>query len=58
MYSSINQETKVVVFCQFKIIVNVLVSSFRFILIHMLWVYDHYNCFFLLMWGATLDVRI
>ena len=29
----------------FEIIISVLFSSFRFILIHMLWVYDHYNCF-------------
>ena len=34
------------IFFQFEIIINVLVSSFRFIWIHMLWVYDHYIYFF------------
>ena len=34
-----SQETKL--FFQFEIIVNVLVTSFRFIWIPMLWVYDH-----------------
>ena len=32
-------------FVQFEIIINVLVSPFRLILIHMFWVYDHYNFF-------------
>ena len=32
-------------FLQFEIILNVLIISFRFIWIHMLWVYDHYNYF-------------
>ena len=32
-------------FLQFEITLNVLISSFRFIWIHMLWVYDHYNYF-------------
>ena len=36
-----NMETKGVF--QFEIITNVLVSYFRFIWIHMLWVYDHYK---------------
>ena len=30
---------------QFEIIINVLVSSFHFIWILMLWVYDHYTYF-------------
>ena len=33
------------VFVQFKIIINILVSSFRFIWIPMLWVFDHYKFF-------------
>ena len=32
-------------FFRFEIIMNVLVSSYRFILIPMLWVYDHYKGF-------------
>ena len=32
-------------FFRFEIIVNILVSSLRFIKIHMLWVYGHYKCF-------------
>ena len=32
-------------FSQIETILNVLVISFRFILIPMLWVYGHYNCF-------------
>ena len=44
---------------QFKIIINVLVSSFRFIWIPMLRVYGHYVFFFFLsVQGSTLDVRI
>ena len=33
-------------FIQFEIIINVLVSSFWFIWIHMLWVYGHYKYFY------------
>ena len=45
------------VFCQFEVIINVLVVSFRFILIPMSWVYgDTY--FTLSVLGSTLDVRI
>ena len=33
-------------FFQLGMIINVLVSSFGFILIPMLWLYDHYNCEF------------
>ena len=33
------------VFSQFEIIIKVLDSSFRLILIPMLWVYGHYNYF-------------
>ena len=33
-------------FFQFEIIINVLVSFFRFIWIHMSWVYGHYNVLF------------
>ena len=34
-------------FLQFENIINVLASSFRFISIPMLWVYDHYKCLIL-----------
>ena len=34
-------------FCQFEIIINVLVSSFRFIWIPILWVYDHLEIFWI-----------
>ena len=47
-----------IVFCHFEIIINILVSSFRFIWIHMLWVYGHYKYFTLPVGGSTLDVRI
>ena len=38
--------------------VMVLVSSFRFFWIPMLWVFDHYKCFIFSVWGSTIDVRI
>ena len=43
------------IFFQFEIIINVLVSSFHFIWIPMLWVYGHYNgCYCL---SAAIDFR-
>ena len=45
-------------FIQFEIIINVLVSSFCFILIPMLWVHDHYKYFIFWLRGLTLDFRI
>ena len=45
-------------FIQFEIIINVLVSSFWFIWIPMLWVYNHYKMFTLTARGWFLDVRI
>ena len=45
-------------FCQFEIIVNVLVSYFRFIWIPLLLVYDHYNFSILPGPGPSLDTRI
>ena len=42
------------VFFQFEIVINVLVSSFRFIWIPLLWVYCHYK---LLILSASTDVR-
>ena len=45
-------------FFQFEIIINVLVSSFWFIWISMLWVYGHINIFTLAVWGSILVVRI
>ena len=45
-------------FFQFEIIINVLVRSFRFIWIPVLWVYGHYKCCTLLARGSTLDIRI
>ena len=45
-------------FFKFEIIINVLVSSFRFIWIPMLWVYGHYIFLFLPVRGPTLDVKI
>ena len=41
----------------FEIIINVLVSSFWFILIPILWVYDHSTDFTLTARGRNLDVR-
>ena len=41
-------------FSQFKIIINVFVSSLRFIWIAMLWVYGHYNYFLFLQYGDRL----
>ena len=41
-------------FFQFEIIINVSVSSFRFIWIPMLWVYGHYKYFTLSVRGPTL----
>ena len=40
---------------QFKIIMNVLVSSFWFIWIPMLWVYGHYNILILTVRGSTSE---
>ena len=45
-------------FCQFEIIINFLVSSFRLIGIPLLWVYGHYKCSTLSVRGSTLDVRV
>ena len=39
----------------FEIILNVLVSSFRFIWIPMLWVYGHYTFLILSVRESTLD---
>ena len=39
-------------FFQFEIVIYFLVSSSRFMWIHMLWVYDHYK-----VQSSTLDVR-
>ena len=47
-YFYINQETKG--FFQFELKINVLVGSFRFIWIPMLWVYGHYKYFTLSVW--------
>ena len=44
-------------FYQLETHINVLVSSFRFIWIPMLWVYGHYTIFLLSMRGPSLDVR-
>ena len=41
------------IFFQFKIIINVLVSSFRFIWISMLWDYGNNKCFTLSIWGSA-----
>ena len=43
-------------FFQFEIIINVTVSSFRFIWISMLWVYRHYKYF--TAYSAGIDFRI
>ena len=48
-------------FFQFEIIINVLVSSFRFIWIPMLWVYGHYKYFnslyvFIRLYTSETDV--
>ena len=43
-------------FFQYEIIINVLVMSFRFIWIPMLWVYGHYTYFTLAVRGSTLDI--
>ena len=40
-------------FFQFEIIINVLVSFFRFIWIPMIWVYDHYK--YLYYYSAGID---
>ena len=45
-------------FFRFEIIINILVDSFRFIWIPVLWVYRHYKYFTLSVRGSTLDVRI
>ena len=42
----------------FKIMINVLVGSFRFSGLPMLWVCGHYKYFTLSVRGPTLDVRI
>ena len=42
-------------FFQFEIIINVLDSSFRFILIPMLWAYGHSKYFLLLQYGDRLS---
>ena len=42
-------------FFQFEIIIDVLVSSFRFIRIPLLWVYDQYKYFTLTVRGSTLE---
>ena len=44
-------------FVQFGIIINVLVRSFRFIWIHMLWSTATINILILLVRGSSLDVR-
>ena len=49
---------KTIVFFQFEIIINVLVSCLRVIWIPMLWVYGRYKYFTLSVRGATLDVGI
>ena len=45
-------------FFQFEIIINVLVGSYYFIWIAVLWVYGHYNFLILSARGSTSDVRI
>ena len=40
---------------QFEIIINIIVSSFRFIWIPMLWVYGHYN--YVYSFSAGVDFR-
>ena len=45
-------------FLQIKFIINVLVSSVRFIWIPMLWVYGCCNSIILSVWGPSLDVRL
>ena len=45
-------------FYQFESILNVLVNSFWFIWIPMLWVYGHYKYFTLSVQVSILDVRI
>ena len=40
----------------FEVIMNVLVNSFRFISMPMLWYYDHYNYLLFQYRGSTLDV--
>ena len=45
-------------FFQFEVMINVLVSSFRFIWIHKVWVYGCCNVFILSVRWLTLDVRI
>ena len=42
-------------FFQFEIIINVLVNSFRFIWIPMLWVYGHYKYFYSYRAGIDLS---
>ena len=42
---------------QIEIIINALVSSFRFILIPMSWVYDHYDFFNSFNVRITLDLE-
>ena len=44
-------------FFQFEIIINVLVTSFRFIWIPILWIYGQYK-YFLSMRGPSLYVKI
>ena len=44
-------------FFQFEIIINVSDSSFRFIWIHMLWVYDHYEYFIFFSGGIVCRLR-
>ena len=46
------------VFFNYEIITNVLVSSFRFICIPVLWVYGYYRYSTLPVRGSTIDVRI
>ena len=56
-YFHTSQETRD--FSQFEVIINVLVSSFRYIQIPTLWVYGNYKYLKLLsVQGSTLDVRI
>ena len=45
-------------FLQFQLITDVLVRSFRFIWIPILWVYGYYKSITLLVRGSTLDGRI
>ena len=45
-------------FLNLKNIMNVLISSFCFICIPILWAYGHYKYITFSVWGSTLDVRI